>query len=191
MELMKDFFPNVKLPIVALIVLYYLQIVLVLALDNFTEIQLDTNFNITILSAISLTFTLCAWIVIAWAGLRTAKATGGGPIDGAFGGAMAAVIAGLFVTIIALLFTISSLPVLIAYSSAGSAGGFAAGVLGIFSGIVGVILFFFVNLIFGAILGFFGAMVHKAGPQIFEGYGAVATKITEAKIVKKKTGRKR
>ncbi len=191
MELMRDFFPKVKLPIVALIVLYYLQIVLVVALDNFTEIQLDTNFNITVLGAINLTFTLCAWIVIAWAGLRTAKATGGGPIDGAFGGAMAAVIAGLFVRIVALLFSISSLPVLIAYSSAGSAGGFAGGVMGIFFGIVAVILGFFIDLIFGAILGFLGAMVHKAGPQIFEGYGTITAKPTEAKVVKKKTRRKR
>ena len=90
MDLMKDIFPKVRLPIISLIVLYYLQIILITALDRFTEIQLDTNFNITVLTAINLTFTVCAWIVIAWAGLRTAKATEGGPIDGAFGGAMAA-----------------------------------------------------------------------------------------------------
>ena len=191
MELMKDFFPNVRLPIIALIVLYYLQIVLVWLVDSFTEIQLGTDLSIAVLTAISLTFTICGWIVIAWAGLRTTKATGGGPVDGAFGGAMAAVIAGLFVRIIALLFSISSLPVLIAYSPIGPAGGFAGGIMGIFFGIVAVVLGFFIDIIFGAILGFFGAMVHKAGPQIFEGYGAATAKITEAKIVKKKEPRKK
>jgi len=191
MDLMNDIFPKVRLPIIALIVLYYLQIVLITALDSFTTIQLDTNFNITVLTAINLTFTVCAWIVIAWAGLKTAKATEGGPIDGAFGGAMAAVIAGLFVRIVALLFSISSLPVLIAYSPIGPAGGFAGGVVGIFFGIVAVILGFFVDLIFGAGLGFLGAMAHKASPKIFEGYGLATAKITEAKVFKKKKRRKR
>ena len=171
--------------------LYYLQIILITAIDSFTTVSLDTNLSITVLTAINLTFTVCAWIVIAWAGLRTAKATAGGPIDGAFGGAMAAVISGLFVRIVALLFSISSLPVLIAYSPAGSAGGFAGGVLGIFFGIVAVILGFFIDVIFGAVLGFLGAMVHRASPRIFEGYGIATAKLTEAKVVKKKTGRKR
>ena len=183
MEIMKDIFPKVKRPIVALIVIYYLQLLLVAAIGRFTDLKADQGLNILVLGGISLAFTVCAWFVIAWAGLRAAKATEGGPIDGAFGGATAAVIAGLFVRIMSLLFSVSTLPVLIAYSPSGTAAGFAGGVIGIFFGIVAVVLGF---LVLGAALGFLGAMVHKTNPAFFAGYGWQNAKATEAKVVKAK-----
>ena len=186
MEIMKDIFPKVKRPIVALIVIYYLQLLLVAAIGRFTDLKADQGLNILVLGGISLAFTVCAWFVIAWAGLRAAKATEGGPIDGAFGGATAAVIAGLFVRIMSLLFSVSTLPVLIAYSPSGTAAGFAGGVIGIFFGIVAVVLGFLADLVLGAALGFLGAMVHKTNPAYFAGSGWQNAKATEAKVVKAK-----
>lgn len=190
MEIMKDIFPRARLPIIALIALYYIQLALVAAIGRFTNLAADHGLNILVLGGINLAFIICAWVAIAWAGLRTAKATGGGPIDGAFGGAMAAVIAGLFVRIASLLFSVSTLPVLIAYSPSGSSGGFAAGVIGIFFGIVAIVLGFLVDLIFGAVLGFLGALVHKANPRLFAEYGFGEAKPVKAKAVKKKKSKK-
>jgi hypothetical protein len=181
MDIMRDILPKAKRPIVALVVLYYLQLGLVAAIDVFTGLKGNQGLNILVLGGISLAFTICAWIVIAWAGFRVAKATRGGPIDGAFGGAMAAVIAGLFVRIISLLFSMSTLPVLIAYSPSGSAVGFASGLIGIFFGIVAVILGFFADLVVGAIIGFLGATVQRVNPAIFSAYGFEGLKPAEPK----------
>lgn len=190
MDIAKDIFPKARLPIIVLVAIYYIQLALVTAIGRFTSLAADPGMNIFVLGGINLAFTICGWVVIAWAGLRVAKETKGGPIDGAFGGAMAAIIAGLFVRIISLLFSVSTLPVLIAYSPSGAAGGFASGVIGIFFGIVAIILGFFVDLISGAVLGFLGALVHKAEPMLFAGYDFGRAKAIEAKIIKAMPGKK-
>jgi hypothetical protein len=166
MDIMKDYLKHVKLPIIALIALFIVQAILITSINLFTDLSKDPQIEVLVVGGIYFAFTICVWEIIAWAGIRiarTEKAVGSELIDGAIGGAMTAVIAGLIAGIISLLFSVSTLPVLISSSSqpSGAAATAIVGFISILVGVAGIIVGFFINLITGAIFGGLGGLVHK------------------------------
>ncbi len=156
MEIIRDYLSNVKLPIIALVILFFIQAALFTAIDLFTDLALDQTANLFVLGGINLAFMLIYWIVIAWAGLRTARAVNGGAFDGAIGGAITAVVAGFVIRVIAILLLISKLPILIAYSPELSG---IAGFFGVLFELLLIIVGFFIDLIGGAFFGMLGGVV--------------------------------
>ena len=166
MDIASDYLQHLKVPIIALVGLFVVQAILITSINLFTDLAQDPQIEILVVGGISFAFILCAWEIIAWAGIRTARterAAGSELIDGAIGGAMTAVVAGLIAGIITLLFSISTLPVLISSSAApsGAAATAIVGFIGILAGVLGIIVGFFINLIIGAIFGGLGGLVHK------------------------------
>ena len=166
MDIVSDYLQHVKLPIIALITLFIVQSTLITTINLFTDLAEDPQIEVLIIGGILFAFIICAWEIIAWGGIRTARterASGSELIDGAIGGAMTAVIAGLIVGIISLLFSVSTLPVLISSSSqpSGAAATAIVGFIGILAGVLGIIVGFFINLIIGAVFGGLGGLVHK------------------------------
>lgn len=181
MEIVRDYLSNVKLPIIAIIALFFIQAALIGALSNFTDLGKDQLINTWVLGGINFAFMICSWLVIAWAGLRTVKKIQGIPIDGAIAGAMTAVIAMFIIRVIDLLFKINALPFLVNHSPSGATAAGILSILGIFLGVVGIIVGIFIDLLFGAALGFLGATVHKVNPSLLSAYS-----VEGARIVKKK-----
>jgi hypothetical protein len=161
MEIMRDYVPAVKLPIIAIIALFIIQTVLVLFIDLFTQLEQDPEIYTLILGGIYFALIIAVWEIIAWAGIRTARATQGGMIDGAIGGAMTAVIAGIITRIIGIVFQISILPLADAATPSSAAAIWITSVLGILLSVGGLIIWFFLDLIGGAILGALGGIVHN------------------------------
>jgi hypothetical protein len=156
MEIMRDYLSNVKLPIIALVCLFFIHAILFTAIDLFTDLALDQTANLFVLGGINLAFMLIYWIVIAWAGLRTARAVGGGAFDGAIAGAITAVVAGFAIRVIAVLLLVSKLPILIAYSPELSG---IAGFFGVLFELLLIIIGFFIDLVGGAFFGMLGGVV--------------------------------
>ena len=166
MDIVEDYLKQVKLPIIAIIALFFVQAVLITSIDLFTDLSKDLQIKVLVVGGIYFAFTICVWEIIAWAGIRTAKiekAAGSELIDGAIGGAITAAIAGFATRIINIIFSISTLPVLIAGSAqpSGAAATAIVGFISISIGIIGLIAFFFIDLIAGAIFGGIGGLVHK------------------------------
>jgi len=196
MELVRDYFLKVKLPIASLIVLFFVYKLLLFLITAFTNLAETPEINIPVLTGINLVFILSGWAVIGWAGIRVTKATRGTIFDGAVGGVIAAVVAGFVVRAIVLIFSIISIPVIASYSGSG----IATGLFTIIVGLADIILGFFIDLVGGALFGGIGSIVHNR--KIMEKYvrkmGNAATMqkeklvAKEAKIVKrKKPGKKR
>jgi hypothetical protein len=185
MEIARDYLANVKLPIIAIIALFFIQAVLILVLTHFTDLGKDQLVNTWVLGGINFAFTICIWLIVAWAGLRTVKKIQGIPIDGAIAGAITAVVAMFIIRVIELLFKINALPFLVDYSPSGSTAAGILSVLGIFLGVVGIIIGIVIDLLFGAALGFLGATVHRVNPSLLSAYSAAEAKLVGAGVVKK------
>jgi len=196
MEIIRDYFSKVKLPIISLIVLFFVHSGLIYVVKNFAEASLGQDIVIPMVTIINFTFILSAWIVICWAGIRTTRANQGGAIDGAIGGMIAAVVAGFIVRVISLLFSVSAMPALVAYSAlpGGSMGGFFEIVWSVLLIIAG----FFVDLVAGALFGGIGGIIHtrkilqKIKKRDWEGLVKEDKTIVvkDAKIVNKPKGKK-
>lgn len=190
MDIARDYLSNVKLPIISIIVLYFIQAALIAALTNFTDLGKDLLVSTWVLGGINFAFMLCSWMVIAWAGLRTVKKIQGIPIDGAIAGAITAVVAMFVIRAVELLFRINAFPFSVNHAASGATAAGILSVLGIFLGVVGIIIGIIIDLLFGAALGFLGATVHRVNPSLLSAPGDGWAKPVEARVVKKKKSKK-
>ena len=166
MDIVNDYLRHVKLPIIALIALFIVQSILITSINLFTDLAQDPQIEVLIIGGILFAFIICALEIIAWAGIRTARterANGSELIDGVIGGVITAVIAGFVARVINLVFSVSTLPILISNSAqpSGAAATAIVGFIGIFIGVIGIVLFLIIDLIIGAIFGGLGGLVHK------------------------------
>lgn len=166
MDIVRDYLQHVKLPIIALIALFFVQAILITSINLFTDLAEDPQIQVLIIGGIQFAFIICAWEIIAWAGIRTArteKAVGSELIDGAIGGAITAAVAGFVARVVNLVFSVSTLPVLISNSAqpSGAAATAIVGFIGISIGVIGIVVFFVIDLIVGGVFGGLGGLAHK------------------------------
>lgn len=162
MDIMHDYVPAVKSPVITMVALFIVQTALVVSIRLFTDLKADSEMNTLVLGGIYFAFTICIWEIIIWAGIKTAKATQGSFIDGAIGGAMSAVIAGFIARVISIVFQVSTLPVLAAVPEPSSAtAAWVAGILSISLNVIGLVFWFFIDLVGGAVLGAVGGIIHQ------------------------------
>jgi len=162
MNITRDYLPAVKTPIIAIIVLFVVQTALIMSMRLFTQLEQDPEINTLILGGIYFAFTIAVWEIIAWAGIRTARAAGGSFIDGAIGGVMTAVVSGFITRIVSIVFQISILPVLASAPEPSSAAAiWIAQILSISLSVIGLVFWFVVDIIGGAIFGALGGLVHQ------------------------------
>jgi len=162
MDISRDYLPSVKMPIAVLFTLFVIQTLLVLSIEMFTDLAKNIQINTLVIGGIYFAFTLCAWEIIAWAGIRTARATRGDLIDGAIGGVITAVVAGFMVRLVSILFKVSTLPIVATAPAGGSAAAaWIVGFLSISLDVLGMVVWFFIDLIGGAVFGGLGGFVHK------------------------------
>lgn len=163
MEIINDYLRSVKRPIIAIVVLFFVRLCIVGVLELFTDLGKDPIIFAWITGGVNFAFLICWMLVLCWAGIRSIRMTKGVPLDGAIGGAMAAVIAGLFTSIITFLFEIS-MPAVLGQSTLQPAGAAAAAIVGVmrvFVGVVGIIVWLVINLIAGAVFGALGSLVEE------------------------------
>ena len=163
MEITRDYLPAVKLPIIAILALFVILTLLVTSINLFTELETaDPEIYRMLVGGIYFAFTISIWEIIIWAGIRTARATQGSLIDGAIGGVVTAVVAGFITRLISIVFKISILPVIAsAPEPSSAAAAWIAQIIAISLDVVGLVLWLFVDLVGGAVLGGVGGLVHK------------------------------
>jgi hypothetical protein len=163
MGIINDYLHSVKRPIIAIIALFFIQSLLILLLQLFTDLANDQLVYAWVVGGINFAFLICWLLVLCWAGIRSIRMTKGVPLDGAIGGAMAAAIAGLFIGIITFLFNIS-MPTVFGEAAMHPTGAAAAAIMGfvkVFVGVIGIIIGLVINLIVGAIFGALGSLVEE------------------------------
>jgi len=163
MGIINDYLRGIKRPVIAIIALFFIRDSLIASLQFFTDLAKDQLVFAWVVGGITFAFHICWLMVLCWAGIRSIRMTKGVPLDGAIGGAMAAAIAGLFIGIVDFLFNIS-MPSVIGNAALQPTGAAAAIIISfakIFVGVIGIVAFFIINLIIGAVFGALGSLVEE------------------------------